>query len=228
MRWPVDGDTRRPRAAHAHRDSGGETSAGEAGGSGGDVRATASGPLSAAGLLQSFSSSWRFPSALLQGSFLLTGVDSTARRPPPGSGVFEVYVRGQLVACVGTTGGRFGTGAVTGGDGHQTHRLTIHTTPFVTHLHIMDMDGALPVAGCQEEARADPRRTLETQSPEGGGCAESVPLWLLCLYRATPLEGHEGVYAFEPPVAVRAPSGDARRRRVSSGAHSACACSLSL
>lgn len=82
------------------------------------------------------------------GSFgILGGVGNPRERfhsgPPAGSGVFEVFVRGELVACVGTTGGRFGTGAVTDASGAQTHRLTIHSTPFVTHVHVFDMEGAL-------------------------------------------------------------------------------------
>lgn len=76
-----------------------------------------------------------------------------------------MFVRGQLIACVGTTGGRFGTGAVTDASGQQTHRLTIHTTPFVTHLHVFDMDGAC----CQPFTRSAQHLALGALRGRGAG-----------------------------------------------------------
>jgi hypothetical protein len=75
-----------------------------------------------------------------------------AKHAPPwpddgaGAGDIEIELRDAPPCRVTAAGGGYGVGKVCDADGCVTHTVVLHSTPWVSHLHVLAPDGASPAA----------------------------------------------------------------------------------
>jgi hypothetical protein len=71
---------------------------------------------------------------------------SAAADDGAGAGDIEIELRDAPPCRVTAAGGGYGVGQVCDADGCVTHTVVLHSTPWVSHLHVLAPDGASPAA----------------------------------------------------------------------------------